>query len=169
LSPLSGHEKAAQFLSRVARAIAKSAHGVIFDPQTEVATLPNGISRFAKSAASDDASLISMNWWFTEGPIVDEDKYELLLDVCKSVLPEALPRRYGQFEPPQSTYTESTRDEFLSFLRQNVRSHGLIWYPTAPVADVHFRIPDPVGESKMGFRSAYFTVTVDAAALEQPG
>lgn len=169
LSPYAAEEKSKRFLTRTARSIAKAAHGAIFDPQTEVVDLPSGIHRFVKSGPAEEASLVSMCWWFIEGPIIQESNFGLLLDVFKVELPEALPRRYGQFEPPQSAYMESARDEFLSFLQENVRKRLPIWYPTAPVADVFFRIPDPIGEWKMGFRSAHLAITVDGSALEQPG
>jgi hypothetical protein len=69
LSPIDAPEAARKFLSRSAAATAKAIHGVVFDPQADQVTLPSGIKRFARPRASENASVISMSWWFIEGPV----------------------------------------------------------------------------------------------------
>jgi hypothetical protein len=168
LSPISAPEPARKFLSRAAAAIAKATHGVIFDPQTDQLILPSGIKRFSPAGASENASVLAMSWWFVEGPVADGE-FGPLLDVLEATLPEALPRRYGSFEPPQHVYSETGRDHFIRFLADNLRGQIVVWYPSAPVTNVHLGLPENIGASKRGFRSARFALDVDVAALHQPG
>ena len=168
LSPIDAPEAARKFLSRTGAAIAKVTRGAIFDPQTDQLTLPSGIKRFAAAGASENASVVSMSWWFVDGPIA-RGEFGSLLDVLEAELPEGLPRRYGSFEPPQHLYAETGREHFVRFLTENLRGQVVVWYPSAPVAHVHLGLPENIGASKRGFRSAYFTLDVDADALHQPG
>jgi hypothetical protein len=168
LSPIDAPEAARKFLSRCGTAIARATHGVVFDPQSDQLTLPSGIKRFAKPEPSENASVLAMSWWFVEGPI-PRGEFGHLLDVLETELPEALPRRYGSFEPPQHMYAETGREHFLTFLREHLRGQVVVWYPSAPVANVHIGLPESIGPSKRGFRCAYFALDVDAEVLGQAG
>ena len=120
LSPIDAAEVALKFLSRAGAAIAKATHGVIFDPQSDQVTLPSGIKRFAAAGASENASVVSLSWWFVEGPIV-RGEFDSLIDVLEAELPEGLPKRYGSFEPPQHVYAETGREHLIQFLTENLR------------------------------------------------
>jgi len=87
LSPIDAPETARKFLSRSAAAIAKAIHGVVFDPQADYVTLPSGIKRFARPGASESASVISMSWWFIEGPAA-RGEFGSLLGVLKQKYPK---------------------------------------------------------------------------------
>lgn len=168
LSPIDAPETARKFLSRSAAAIAKAIHGVVFDPQADYDTLPSEIKRFARPGPSESASVISMSWWFIEGPVA-RGEFTSLLDVLKAELPEGLPRRYGSFEPPEHVFAETGREHFLTFLSEQLKGKIVVWYPSAPVSHVHLGLPENIGASKRGFRSAYFTLDVDAEVLSQAG
>jgi hypothetical protein len=168
LSPIDAPELARKFLLRSGTAIARASHGVIFDPQSDQLTLPSGIKRFAKPEASENASVLSMSWWFVEGPIPRGD-FGPLIDRLETDLPEALPRRYGSFEPPEHVYAETGREHFVGFLDEHLRGDIVVWYPSAPVANVHVGLPDSIGWSKRGFRCAYLVIDVDAELLSQAG
>jgi hypothetical protein len=168
LSPFDAPETARKLLSRSAAAIGKAIHGVIFDPQADQVTLPSGIKRFARPGASESASVISMSWWFIEGPAA-RGEFGPLLDVLKAKLPEGLPRRYGSFEPPEHVFAETGREHFLTFLAEHLKGQIVVWYPSVPVSHVHLGLPEDIGASKRGFRSAYFTLDVDAEVLSQAG
>jgi hypothetical protein len=136
LSPIDAPEAARKFLSRSAAAIAKAIHGVVFDPQADQVTLPSGIKRFAKPGASESASVISMSWWFIEGPAARAE-FGPLLDILKVELPEGFPRRYGSFEPPEHVFAETGREHFLTFLSEHLKGQIVVWYPSPPVSHVH--------------------------------
>jgi len=168
LSPINAPEAGQKFALRAAIAMARASHGVVFDPQDNTVTLPSGVRRYVKAQADENASVLNFSWWFVDGPIAD-NRYCELLDVLGAELPEAMPRRYGLFEPPQHVYAEEGREHFLKFLTDNAKGIGTIWYPSAPVFDVSLRLPSPIGPSKQGFRSGRLSIDIDHETLKQPG
>jgi hypothetical protein len=169
LTPDDASEAARRFQLRAAHAIARRAGGVIVDPQADTLLMPAGARRFAPRRGADSANLIALSWWFTHSPLLAQADYARLVDVLEAELPEALPRRYGSYEPPEHIYAATGRQHFLAFLADHAPGLGAVWYPTAPVADVLLGIPDSIGHSKRGFRCAYLTITVDAEVLGQTG
>ncbi len=169
LEPIGAGEPARRFQARAAKALAKSAHGVVHDPQDDAVTTPAGVKRWVSAGASENASMLSMSWWCVEGPLASGIGFGALLDVLAAALPEALPRRYGLYEPPQHVYADTGRDHFLEFLREHGRGIGIVWYPHAPVTHVYLGIPDEIGGTPKGFRSARLEIEMDAEALKQPG
>ena len=85
------------------------------------------------------------------------------------LLPEAMPRRYGRFEPPQHLYSETGRAHFLRFLQEQLDELFLVWYPHRPVASVSLSRSSKWGATRQGFRANYVQVGVEGQALEQPG
>jgi hypothetical protein len=168
LSPNGAGLPATTFVERAAMAIARTSHGVVFDPQTDSCTSPRGLRRFVGLGREENAALLTLTWWFVDGPLGDGRGFDGLLDVLASRLPEALPRRYGLYEPPQHIYAETGRAHFLSFLRDEVRNF-VVWYPHPPIAGVHVGIPNKVGGSRLGFRSGHLQIKIDIETLTQPG
>jgi hypothetical protein len=168
LSPIGAPSSAVALLARVANRLAAAAHGVIVDPQADTMTTPKGVARIESLGPAENASLIVMSWWFASGPLVIRDATSLVT-ALEVVLPEALPRRYGAYEPPQHRYDEAGRDHFISFVRHGDQRGVLVWYPHSPVADVSLSIPDRVGGSPRGFRAGHLSISVDVDALRQPG
>jgi hypothetical protein len=168
LSPIDAPEVAQKFVLRTAIAIAKASHGVVFDPQNDTFTLPSGVRRYVKPQPDENLSILALSWWFVDGPIADSS-YSELLDVWSAELPEAMPRRYGLFEPPQHVYANEGREHFLRFLTDNAKGIGTVWYPSAPVFEVSLQLPSPIGASKRGFRSGRLSIGIDVGSLKQPG
>lgn len=168
LSPIDAASSRRRLLMRTATTLAKLGHGVVFDPQLDTVTTPRGLKRFVSPGPSEEASLLTLSWWSARGDLVDRADASALLNVLAAALPEALPRRYGLYEPPQHLYTETGRTHFEEFLRGSLHD-TVVWYAHAPVAHVGLSIPERIGGSPLGFRAARVTIEVDAEALHQPG
>lgn len=169
LERLGAAEPAHKLLVRTALSIAKATHGVVLDPQQNTLTTPKGIKRWVSPGPDDDAALINLSWWFGEGSLTGGTAFDELVDVLVVTLPEALPKRYGLYEPPQHLYAATGRSHFLSFLDEHARGIGIVWYPHPPIAHVNLEIPEQVGGSPKGFRSGKLEIEVDAETLRQPG
>lgn len=169
LSPISAPETARKLLRRTALAIAKGAHGIVVDPQMDTFTTPKGVRRLSSLGRDQNAALLALAWWFVDGPLITASGFGEMIDLLAAALPEALPRRYGLYEPPQHLYAETGREHFVAFLAEHARGLGIVWYPHPPVADVTLHIPDQIGGSRLGYRSGRFEITIDAQALAQPG
>ncbi len=166
LSPITAADNARRILTRLAMQLATAAHGVIFDPQTDIITTARGVRRLASLGPSESASVITLSWWFISGALIDRRVADLV-HVLESTLPEALPKRYGSYEPPQHLYADTGRDHFVSFFRY-IKTL-VVWYPQPPIAGVKVSIPPYVGGSRAGFRCGYLAIEVDVDALIQPG
>jgi len=91
-----------------------------------------------------------------------------LLQVLSRHLPEALPVRYGEYEPPQFRLERDGRSHLEKFMRQHWRGLA-VYYPSAPVAHLHVSMPETIGPSPQGYRSGRLVIDIDADAIAQPG
>lgn len=168
IEPISAPSSALALGRKIARAVATAARGVVEDPQEDTITKGRRVRRLEALGADNQARLISLSWWFTKGSLIDEHNVGELCECLERWLPEALPWRYGLYEPPQHRWDREGREHFRRFFAEHGRSM-VVWYSRAPVASVHFGLPATVGPSRLGFRSAYFRIDIDFAALGQPG
>jgi hypothetical protein len=88
------------------------------------------------------------------------------LQEIERTIPEALPRRYGVYEPLQEKF--SGIDEFATFLIENIND-SIVWYPTKPVIHVNFSIPPVIGPTKSGYRFGRFSIKIDSAVMPMTG
>ncbi len=168
LEPLSAPKRAHTLLRRVSNRLAKSAHGVVLDPQTDTLSTPSGVRRFRRAKREKRTALLQLSWWFNEGALLTEDGLERFVALLESRIPEAMPRRYGLYEPPQHIYAETGRGHLLDFLERH-RADLVVWYPQRPVAGFHLHCEAAWGPTPRGFRSNYVQIQIEAKALEQPG
>jgi hypothetical protein len=169
LEPIGAPEPGHKLLARAGLGIAKAAHGVVLDPQQDTVATPTGVKRWVSPGADEQAAVIALTWWCVEGPLARGTGFGELLEVLAATLPEALPRRYGLYEPPQHTYAETGRAHLLEFLDEHARGIGTVLYPHPPFASLSLEVPEEIGGSPKGFRSGRMEIQMDVAALRQPG
>jgi hypothetical protein len=168
LEPISAPRSAYTLLKRVARCLAGEAHGIILDPQDGQIITPSGIKRYQATPRNERFSILEMSWWFTDGPLLSVEGLVSFVELLEKLLPEALARRYGLYEPPQYTYEETGKVHFLQFLQENL-TQGVVWYPRRPVLGVYLTIDNSFGPSIRGFRASHVTLTFESQVLDQPG
>jgi hypothetical protein len=168
VEPITAPASARSLAWKTARAIAKATHGVVLDPQGGSVTTPAGVRRFVAQKRPARFSLLEMSWWFTDGPLLSQAGLDAFLDTLAKHLPEALPKRYGLYEPPQHRFAETGLDHFRDFLAQHA-ADGLVWYPHRPVMSVHVRASPQWGVGRLGFACGYCSLAVEQTALRQPG
>lgn len=157
-------------LARAARAIASAGHGVIHDPQQDRATLPNGVKRWLPPPRDEQVPQLELSWW-TEHALLDRAALDRLFAVLETHLPEAMPRRYGEYEPPVHVLAKTGRAHLLDFLVEH--DSQIVMYPHAPIAGVYLHTDRQAGwlvhAGQRRFRCHRFTLKVDRRALDQPG
>lgn len=168
LEPISAPKSAHKLLTTVSKRLGNAAHGVILDPQTEEVITPSGITRYRPQRREDRFSILALMWWFTGGPLLRDAGLHEFVSLLERMLPEAMPKRYGLFEPPQHLYSETGREHFLGFLQEH-RDDVVVWYPHRPVVGVYLSCSPNWGATRQGFRANTVRVEVEASALEQPG
>jgi len=173
LEPVGAPKAAYAILRRAAKLISRAARGAVFDPQTGTVDLPPGTKRYvAPPPGEARISLLVLSWWFDHSDLLDRAAVERLFDILAAHAPEALPRRYGLYEPPQHALAETGREHAVQFLTDQL-VEGVVWYCTLPFFHVSISIRQACGWQRLGSQQRYrcnqMTVELDAGALEQPG
>jgi hypothetical protein len=166
LEPIGAPAAGKKLLVGAANAIAKAAHGAVVDPQTDEVWLPSGLKRYRTTQKEETVAVVNFAWWHWGRP--SRARVGELLTVLERTLPEALPRRYGDHEPPPHEYAKTGRKHFLDTL---AKGHVAVWYPNRPVVSAHACWDARQGwiNEHLGFRAQLFEVGVLASALAQPG
>ncbi len=92
-----------------------AADGVVYDPQREMLRDAEGerpVVALADLGESDEG--FSLNILFNHADLVTPDRMAALLAILEEELPEALPHRYGTYEPPPHRWDQGGRDAFLA-------------------------------------------------------
>lgn len=165
LEPTDAPDRAYRLLSRVSKRLGKTAHGVVIDPQTDTISSPTGVKRYRPQPREEKFSIVELSWWFTKSPLLTSAGLHEFIGLLERMLPEALPKRYGLYEPPQHLYAETGKQHFVDVLQEH---DHVVWYPHRPVLYVSLSCSLP-WVARQGFRAYYVKVYVEAQALAQPG
>jgi hypothetical protein len=163
-----GTAEAEKLLEASANQLAKAVHGVIFDPQEDTIRSAAGIKRFALPSKQESFSVLRLSWWFLKSPLLSRDGLESFLSMIERLLPEAMPRRYGLYEPPQHIFAETGKAHLLQFMSDHAHEM-VVWCPNRPVASFHLGQPETVGATRSGFRTNVLDIEIESIALSQPG
>jgi hypothetical protein len=159
-------------LTKATKAIATATTGVIEDPQDASVTLPSGVKRWTPPARADRVELLELTWWLAQPALLERTTLERFVALLASRLPEAMPRRYGAYEPPEHQLARTGHAHLLDYLASHLAG-TVVWYPSPPVAYLgigHHR--DPAWSQRGGrpvFRAHYVTFSIERDVLKQPG
>lgn len=167
LHPFNAPEAGRKQFFKFAKKFAKASHGVVLDLQTDEVITPTGIKRFVPKAREPRFSVIKLGWWFLGDKLSSKDGIDGLLKIFERLVPEAVPRRYGVYEPPQFHYSEQGREHLLNFLESNLGDWVI--YTTRPILGLYLSYVNHEAPNRNGFRSHHLSVKCEASAIEQPG
>jgi hypothetical protein len=176
LEPIGAPKTGFAMLRRLSSTVAKHAYGVIHDPQEDSVELPGGVKRFvpAKHEKEQRFALIKMSWWWSHSHSQPKEWVDEVLDALETYLPEAMPKRYGLWEPPQHIYAETGRAHLSQFLGEHLSDFlGFVWYANRPVVSLTLSELPECEWLKRGHDTFWVchhaSVSIEAAALAQPG
>lgn len=171
LEPTAAPPSARALLTRVAKALATVGHGVVLDLQAGTATTPAGVRRHVAQSTGASLTALEMSWFSVDAVMASREGLQRLTDCLERNVPEALPVRYGQYEPPSFRYSETGRQHLVDFLAEEYLTPGrvgfVVWCPKRPV--LHVGLSIGVGKSPAGWRCHRLTLTLEASVLEQAG
>jgi hypothetical protein len=171
LEPTAAPQSARALLTRVAKAIATIGHGVVLDLQASTATTPAGVRRYVAPSAGASLTALEMSWFSVDAAMASRDGLERVTDCLERNVHEALPVRYGQYEPLSFRYSDTGRQHLIDFLAEEYLKPGslgfVVWYPKRPV--LHVGLSIGVGKSPANWRCHRLTLTLEATVLEQGG
>src|SRR5258706_2877198 len=128
LEPMHSPESAKSILLKFSKEIAKDTMGIIEDPQMNTVMAPSGVIRFIqpKTEKGDRFSILEMTWKFGNNPLSKKEIMFKLIDYFESTLPEALPKRYGEYEPPKHKYAEEGKENLKIYLSEHIYQN-IVW------------------------------------------
>ena len=123
-------------LRTVGRRLAKEHDGAAFDPQEDKVIWPRGRPKRVPAGKAEKTSIVSLEFY------VDDERWAdapaTLLRVITRRCPEALPTRYGVFEPPQGRYDPAAPEAFTALARDD----SALWFASRPFFGGHTFPPD---------------------------
>ena len=167
LEPASAPQSARRLATNAANAIAKSAYGVVVDDQLGTPAVPRGVKRY-RTEAGGSVDLLTMSWWWMGGALTTIESLECFLDRLNEYVPEAVPRRYGLYEPPEFKLEEQGRGHLVQFLCE-AGSDFVIAYTTQPALGLTFNMQEEPGLGPHGFVAHHLRIDFDRSVLAQPG
>lgn len=168
LEPTAATQSAYSLLRRTAKMLASAAHGAVLDQQTATVTTPSGVQRYVRPEPSETVDVLELSWFAMNDITGSRPWFDALVRLFERNLPEALPVRYGQYEPPAHRLRECGRDHLVDFLVEEHRNGGMVvWHPKRPILHLHLSLGS--GASWQGWRAQRITMDVEAAVLKQPG
>jgi hypothetical protein len=156
---------AIELARRFARELAQRSGGVVYDPQEDAVVWPRGATRKFKPEPARKIDLVQFEW-FVRREDVASDLPALVFDLVRGYVPEALPRRFGGFEPLQGRLEEAGREGFVSAWHAEAMS--LFWKGRRPclggsmsglgddLIGAQHAGPHPVGSIRVSFDSRAF-------------
>ncbi len=99
-TPAAATEAARKRALKQARALAERFQGAVYDPQEDAVLWPRrSAKRWAAPAGEERIRVVDLDWYLPGRP--DRELAGRLLALLRATCPEALPRRYGDYEPLQ--------------------------------------------------------------------
>lgn len=111
-----------------AKKLAEELNGVVENPQLENKVLLID-KRKTFTQETRDADKISLCWYIDCQQSLSV-KLADFIDLLEKYLPQALPRRYGSYEPPEFKYFETGKEHLIKFLNDE---HNPVIYCTKPI------------------------------------
>ena len=128
LQPFTNDKTVIDKVTRYVKKLAKEFDGVVENPQLEnCVLLVNKRKTFTR--ATRDAEKVSICWYMDRQQSL-ADRLGEFVELLEKYLPQALPRRYGSYEPPQYKYSETGKEHFIQFLNDE---HFPVIYCTKPI------------------------------------
>jgi hypothetical protein len=92
----------------------------------------------------------TLSFWFESDPANQDQLFDAFVDLMAEKLPEALPRRYGPYEPAQFSWEEHGPEHFKMLWKAEGRNAGgFVWLGSPPVKHVFTSIRnDPISFPK---------------------
>lgn len=126
--PYASPKRAIAQARALARELAELYDGAAFDPQQDALIWPRGRrARVAPRTREEKTSIVELEW--EVAPERGLAAAETLLRLLRRRCPEALPTRYGRWEPPPHRYDPAAPEEFARFAAEH---DDAFWYARRP-------------------------------------
>ncbi|HYH88529.1 MAG TPA: hypothetical protein VEX67_04815 [Solirubrobacteraceae bacterium] len=124
--PYDASQRRRDALRSLARRLAQEHEGAAYDPQEDAVFFPRGRPKRVPAGKAEKTSIVRLAWY------LDAERWAqapgVLLHAIERRCPEALPTRYGVYEPPQGRYDPTAPDAFTALARDD----SSFWFASRP-------------------------------------
>lgn len=114
------------FAKKLSEFIANECKGAAFDPQLEKIIFPKGkIKRYLTPSVEERINVIEFRWFISVNSLTN-DTITNFISTIKKILPEALPNRYGEYEPLQ--YKLDKLENFTECIIENKSKGDTVFF-----------------------------------------
>lgn len=147
---------------RFARKLAKACHGVVMDEQTgEIWPQPRTVKAPPRTEPKPERRDVWISWLILEEDL-PTDFLQGYLRIAREVLPEAVPVRFGKYEPLQFRFDSSGEEGFIDeFYNDDSNGWDIYYENPLPVTYGKFEAP----QLSAGNPFTRITLVVDGHAL----
>jgi hypothetical protein len=133
-------KKASALLKKVCKKLADENEGFIEDMQASP-------GKQEKAAERAQFSVTQLTFNTTRREMNTPEFADRFLALLEKYIPEALPRRYGTYDPPKFEYARTGREHLVKFLSAPREVYGGLvnWRSRLPVVYVFYYAPEPWG------------------------
>lgn len=150
-------EAAVPFARRFGKKLATATAGALHDHQTDEVTTRAGLRKVARPTGTNRIDVVELRWYVVTP--VTSDIAEVWLACARAFLPEALPRRFGTYEPfPHELVNVDGVEAFRLETRQR---HGVYFSTQFPVISGGISAGAET-DGEPGFGSLHLTLARDA-------
>ena len=142
---------------KLGRRLAKLNEGAAYDPQEDVVFYPRGRPKRVPAGKPERTSIVRLEWYVPAEHWADAPA--ALVRTLARRCPEALPTRYGDFEPLQQRYEAGRPEEFLAFI-EATQDTWTFWMSSRPSFGGHAHPPEN-GPGRLGLDVDWRVLTAD--------
>ena len=141
IEPISAPENVRKETLRLCKALAREMKGAVEDPQEDAIQLPSGAKKVSSGGVTGkDRPVISLIWNFDDTTtFYQSNTIDQFVNVLERYMPDALPRRYGEYEPPKHKFAETGKDHLITFLK--TVNPPLVLYSSKPFTYLDISVP----------------------------
>lgn len=131
---------------KLAKQLAEQGRGAVYDPQEDAVVWPKRRRRSYAAAAVEERIRVVELTWYLAGRECSPDVPAGLLDGLRAACPDALPRRYGDYEPLQHKFEQGSEHAFVNlwhrlYAEEPWGTH-LFWNAQSPCFGGSASLPD---------------------------
>jgi hypothetical protein len=124
-------DEAFQRLEELFNKLIKKHDACIYDPQQDSITSRKGRhSIVRKPIKAEIEKTASLTFYFDQKTAFTREQRLSFYELIETIIPKALPRRYGHYEPMQYKLAENGKEHFLQHWHDD--SLGILWRGSAP-------------------------------------
>jgi len=165
---LEGSPTGVKTLARTARVIAEAGNGVIVEDGS--VRRPGGRRRLqASGPVSEHTEVLSLRWWMYGETVSSRATVGAFVDTLDSMLQEALPVRWGRFDPPDHSLASDGKGALVEFIVEDPRIfiEGKVTNPAITFRRWNCRVLGD-RQSSVGLMTGW-EIELSGSLLEEPG